>query len=1118
MKKRLFYAAMLTAVFVAMNMTDVILASAMGQGEEKTAYVFSGNGTRYDPYLISSYEDLAGLRDMVDSGNNVSGKYFRQTADIVFPDGTVWNPIGKLEPGYEFAGYYDGNGHTLANIDCEDQYAGVFSYLAGEVRNLGIESGFFDGDCAASITSHGTDTARIINCYNKADVYGNSRAGGITDNYPGLIMFCWNFGHVYGKNEGSVTAGITSYGDADIRYCYAADAEKLTDETTFGGKTADSCVIGKADTEAYIQQSYQDMFAVYSGTAAPEDQKTEGLMNRGNTVFMVCEDGDVFFSKDYEPDVFRAEKEEAKERYLGIWEKRYDFEGDGSAERPFIVSSYEDLALLRDCVDAGISYRGYYFEQADDIYFPEDEVWNPIGDLKKQLVFSGTYDGNGYCLYNVFCEDNCAGIFSYLDGEVRNLGIESGCFRGVCVGSITSHGTGRARIMNCYNKAEVTGTERAGGLVDNFPGKILFSWNLGKVSGEKKETVAAGICSYGMADIAYCYSTDICDIVDTRTFTGVIREAERIKDTDAAGRLRQNESAYGDYVRNEWMEPDDMVFCRIDESGELVFDRTYMPENLSLLTKLEYIPECFLLFMALLLGAGTAACYGYRGRHRAETAPEKAVTEKAAPEKNVTTKASQAVSVQKTSGKERRSRVIAAALTAVFFGVCFSYVTKTLNLKSDEGIWNLRHWEKAENENTDILFLGASTITSTVEIADLWNDYGIACYAIGSGGAAFYDDYYRLIEAEKSHHSSMVVLDVRAAEYQTEYAALESWKKMSVSGLGLSVNKWNYVNAAIEPEQRLDYFFAFPVYRGRYHNVSKWDFRDWGPMGEDDKGAWTVYYGNLYKPELICVDDIVAYRALYEKEEYYLRKIIEYCDRNQIELLLLRTPSGSRAYSQPFYNVVELIAEEYRVPFLDMNCFDEEIGLTELDFHESGAHLNVAGARKCTRFFGNYLIENYDFTDHRGDENYISWDRFAANREDLYLRAIYNTDDYFEELASAGKRVAVVSYRLSGEKSENYQEILKNLEEGGYEFYDEKDVLYGEEQKLLLTFDDHKISITKEYAACRIEMDEKKTILVDSPGIVLIVYDDVNGTIADIAAFTSAGNFAPKHLYAGGEG
>lgn len=157
------------------------------------------------------------MRDMVNSGDTEwAATSYKQTCDIVFPDNKNWQPIGKLRAGIPFLGEYNGDGHTISNINCDSEYAEIFEFLGGTVYNLGIESGVFKGDTIGSITGHGTPEGRIINCYNKASVIGKYRAGGICDNFPGLVMFCFNFGKVKGSSDDCVTAGICSYGEATV--------------------------------------------------------------------------------------------------------------------------------------------------------------------------------------------------------------------------------------------------------------------------------------------------------------------------------------------------------------------------------------------------------------------------------------------------------------------------------------------------------------------------------------------------------------------------------------------------------------------------------------------------------------------------------------------------------------------------------------------------------------------------------------------------------------------------------------------------------------------------------------------------------------------------------------
>ena len=1095
---------LLIGVIAALHNISSITAYAKEDDE-----FLRGGGTKYNPYLVSSYEDIVKLRDMVDGGNSFGGVYFRQTDDITFPDGVNWNPIGSLDDlNHAFAGIYDGNGHTLSNVYSEDQYAGVFSLLAGEVRNLGIESGYFHGSCVGSITSHGTETAKIINCYNKADVCGDARAGGIMDNFPGRALFCWNFGNVTGTYEGVVTAGITSYGEADIRYCYAVGADKLVSDATFTGKITDSQLLAWEEVGASVQKSYGDMFALYSEAKEYEDKedKEKDLITRGNTVFIVCDDEGFHFDKEYEPEIFLAEKQEEKERFVEIWEKKYRFEGKGTEEEPFLISSYDDLSRLRDCVDIGVNYEEQYFEQTADIYFPDGVNWNPIGDLEH--AFSGIYDGGGHVISNVYCDDQYAGLFSLLAGEVRNLGIENGEFDGETIGSITSHGIAGAKIVNCYNKACVEGKYRAGGLVDNFPGEILFSWNFGKVSG-KPGAVVAGICSYGSPKIRYCYSTAETELVNVRTFRGELYESGRIENVDVEGRLKQNEAAYVEAIRDDLIETDDILFLNVRGSEQIGFDKGYIPAEVTEAGQIGYLPEGILFGMLVLLGIITmvVGC-----RHRKFRKFEAELRKEESDGLNWIA-IGRRIS-WKNLGSRIKKRAATVVLTVTIFLLSFSYVMGVCKLEYLAGVLNLEYWRKTENRNTDVLFVGASSMSANIEIGELWKEKGISAYCIGGAASRLYDNYYRLIEGDKGHSCKLIVLEMRGASMDS---AMDIYRKENISGLNTSFNKFRHINATIEPKERLYYSLDFPLFHNRYNAVTKWDFRHASSFGDDNKGIWMNNYGTNNTLELNPAADVIEYRALNQKQEYYLRKIIEYCEANDRELLLLKTPDGNRPLDQPYYNTVALIAEEYGVPFLDMNLYDEEIGLTSADFWTDNYHLNVEGARKCTTFLGDYLMEHYTLLDHRGDTDYASWDRFAANREDLYLRAITDNKDYFDELLRDQRKIIAVPSGMSLEKSEQYLSVKERLDDLEYELYDAEDVLYGEENQNTWTLGSNTVTVQKDYQARKISINGKTNLSVESPGVILIVYDEVTDQVADVAAFTSANGFSVQHLYAGGD-
>ena len=292
---------------------------------------------------------------------------------------------------------------------------------------------------------------------------------------------------------------------------------------------------------------------------------------------------------------FEEIDEAEKTRFLEAMENKYKFQGKGVKSNPFLISSVSDLKRLRDSVDYGVDYRGYYFRQTADLRFPDGENWDPIGHVKDGLAFRGVYDGAGHVISNLRSTDQYAGLFSLLDGEVRNLGIESGRFEGDTVGSITSHGTGL--IINCYNKAEVVGYARAGGLTDNYAGKILFCWNLGSVSGTCDDTIVAGLDSYGSADIQYSYTTE-AEPVSPATFSGELTEVAFISKDQISSRLERSYAAMANQDRN--LISGEKIYFLLTRDGVLKFYGDTPHMYFFALFK-RYIPLEILTLAALLL-------------------------------------------------------------------------------------------------------------------------------------------------------------------------------------------------------------------------------------------------------------------------------------------------------------------------------------------------------------------------------------------------------------------------------------------------------------------------------------------------------------------------------------
>lgn len=157
-----------------------------------------GMGTVDNPFLIRNKEDFLLFVREVNEGRSFANQYIKQMNDIDLENETI-SPIGIFDSQKYFYGCYDGNGYVIKNFSIlsqDDSYNnGLFGMLGGCVANLGVIDADIYGDCCGVIASHSIgENASIINCFTDATVEANSRAGGIADNFYGIIYNCFSFG------------------------------------------------------------------------------------------------------------------------------------------------------------------------------------------------------------------------------------------------------------------------------------------------------------------------------------------------------------------------------------------------------------------------------------------------------------------------------------------------------------------------------------------------------------------------------------------------------------------------------------------------------------------------------------------------------------------------------------------------------------------------------------------------------------------------------------------------------------------------------------------------------------------------------------------------------------
>ncbi len=151
-----------------------------------------GSGTAASPYLVSSAADFQNFTACVLSGQNFSGKYFRQTADIDMSSTKGYTGMGS---SCTFAGIYDGQGHTIkVNISASDN--SIFPYLTGTIYNVVATGNITNSGISAGLCRSVRSGGVLINCVSLVNVVStDGNAAGITaSNQNGAVIANCFFG------------------------------------------------------------------------------------------------------------------------------------------------------------------------------------------------------------------------------------------------------------------------------------------------------------------------------------------------------------------------------------------------------------------------------------------------------------------------------------------------------------------------------------------------------------------------------------------------------------------------------------------------------------------------------------------------------------------------------------------------------------------------------------------------------------------------------------------------------------------------------------------------------------------------------------------------------------
>lgn len=474
---------------------------------------FYGSGTESDPFQIRNATELALLAEVINdelvdgSYAKYRNAYFIQTADIDLKN-RAWTPIGTYAGSdngkHYFAGQYNGNYHSIKNLNCQSDnaYVGLFGRLGENgsdytnkcvISNLSVYGNVAgaDGNCVGGITGELCSGATIKNCSFTGNVSGKNNVGGIAGmTYNGGYVYnCYHNGSVSSTNTwaggiiGSVRVGNGEASvNAGVYNSYHTGGAVEATNGSIGGITGR---LEKADKNPNCTITLENNYYLSSTCdGGYNGESTSGYQKLSEEMWSSAVE---LLGAPYVSDT-----DNINGGYpVFEWQTTpYQFKGSGTADDPYQISNKTELATMRNLINSEYSsskYNSCYYVQTADIDL-QYENWTPIGirlvDGKEAgRSFFGSYNGQNHSIKNLFVVNDVkfSGLFGSLNGSgtIENLVVygevnSTAQSAGGIVGEICNGG---GSVKNCAFIGDVTG----GGY--GIGGVVGYLWMSGSIEG-----------------------------------------------------------------------------------------------------------------------------------------------------------------------------------------------------------------------------------------------------------------------------------------------------------------------------------------------------------------------------------------------------------------------------------------------------------------------------------------------------------------------------------------------------------------------------------------------------------------------------------------------------------
>ena len=339
-------------------------------------------------------------------------------------------------------------------------------------------------------------------------------------------------------------------------------------------------------------------------------------------------------------------------------------------------------------------------------------------------------------------------------------------------------------------------------------------------------------------------------------------------------------------------------------------------------------------------------------------------------------------------------KMIRAVLFVLGLALMIRFMTEVLRPRSREAL-SSSYYEIA-GKGCDVLFVGNSLIMNAVYPMQLYEEYGMAGYNLGSGGQSLLESCYLIEDGIHRFHPELIVLDTTQLIVRPPVQKIAFLHYLTDNMPPCSLLRTRMIDDFVHsmqytPDEAAALMWPITIYHALWEEMVS--LKPSEDPKADTAGA-KVTAKVLTETESFKPHKADPEATFSELAVETLDRIIRLCEETGTKLCFVSIPLQS--VSQKGYNrrvdaagYAERRAGESGIPMFNKIQKAEELGIDKTHDSSDGFHMNAFGSEKFTSALGAFLHKTFDLPDRRGDSGYAFMDELdEAWRKEKLLRML----------------------------------------------------------------------------------------------------------------------------------